>query len=461
MKNNRSATNFLKNIFDPPRLPDPGIYHFPREENGGRTRIHLRIDPDGSGLLIVNANRVIQLNPSAASMAYLHFKNRSPREAARALRKQFQVASGRIAQDYRDYRAQIETLLEPNGACPVCDLNLETTAPFSAKPSAPYRMDLALTYRCNNDCAHCYNARSRRFPELDLRVWKKMIDKVWSLRIPHIVFTGGEPTLYQGLPELVAYAEKTGLVTGLNTNGRRLSDQRYLNALVEAGLDHVQITFESHDPAIHNRMVGANSAWPETVAGLKHALKTPLYLMTNTTLLTHNIDSLEETLEFLGDLGVPTVGLNALIYAGKGKSVNTGLKEEDLPDLLELAHAITSRNHQRLIWYTPTQYCHFNPVQLDLGVKGCTAALYNMCVEPNGDVLPCQSYYQSLGNLLEDQWANIWEHPLALALRNRTNIPEGCKSCDFLPECGGGCPLAREHQTINPINNPVLQTQNK
>ena len=39
---------------------------------------------------------------------------------------------------------------------------------------------------------------------------------------------------------------------------------------------------------------------------------------------------------------------------------------------------------------------------LDLGVKGCTAALYNMCVEPNGDVLPCQSYYHPLGNLLRD-----------------------------------------------------------
>jgi radical SAM protein with 4Fe4S-binding SPASM domain len=276
------------------------------------------------------------------------------------------------------------------------------------------------------------------------------------LRIPHVVFTGGEPTLYKHLSELVAYAEETGLITGLNTNGRRLAEQGVLKNLVEAGLDHVQITFESHDPAIHNQMVQAQGAWEETVAGLRNALDTPLYLMTNTTLLTHNVDTLEETLEFLAELGVPTIGLNALIYAGKGKSVNTGLKEENLPDLLELARSITQRNHQRLIWYTPTQYCHFNPVQLDLGVKGCTAALYNMCIEPNGDVLPCQSYYQSLGNLLKDEWASIWEHPLALSLRNRTDIPEGCRSCEFLPECGGGCPLAREHQTIHPINNLVL-----
>ncbi|MFW5713646.1 MAG: radical SAM protein [Brevefilum sp.] len=457
MINNLSASGLLSRIFDPPKLPDPGIYHFPREENGGKTRIHLRIDPDGSGLLIINANRVVQLNPSAASMAYLYLDERSPREASRVLRKQFQASTSRIAQDYLAFGREIEQLLKPNGGCPVCDLNIETTTPFTAKPSAPYRMDLAITYRCNNDCDHCYNARSRRFPEMGLSDWKQVIEKVWALRIPHIVFTGGEPTLYPGLPELIAHEEETGLITGLNTNGRRIADQNFLNRLVSAGLDHVQITFESHDPTTHDLMVGAKGAWEETVTGLKNALDTSLYLMTNTTLLTHNVASLEKTLEFLGELGVPTIGLNALIYAGKGKSVNTGLKEEDLPSLLEMAHEITQRNHQRLIWYTPTQYCHFNPVQLGLGIKGCTAALYNMCVEPNGDVLPCQSYYQSLGNLLKDEWDSIWEHPLALALRNRTDIPQGCRSCEFLSECGGGCPLAREHQSIKPINNPVLQ----
>jgi radical SAM protein with 4Fe4S-binding SPASM domain len=203
-------------------------------------------------------------------------------------------------------------------------------------------------------------------------------------------------------------------------------------------------------------MVAAKGAWAETVAGLKNVLESHLYVMTNTTLLTHNKDSINETLSFLAEIGVPTVGLNALIYAGKGASVGTGLREEELPPLLEKAREKTQSNGQRLIWYTPTQYCHFNPLQLDLGVKGCTAALYNMCVEPNGDVIPCQSYYQSLGNLLEKPWNEIWEHPLALSLRNRTNIPEGCKNCDYLPECGGGCPLARDHQNIQPIKKPLF-----
>jgi radical SAM protein with 4Fe4S-binding SPASM domain len=455
--------NASKNMFDQltrllkndSRLPT-GLFHYQRESSDEKTRLHLRIDSDGSGLLIANANRVVQLNPSATLMAYLHLEGQTPEHAAQVLHKAFKVSKTNAKKDFIDFSLQLEELISPNGGCPVCELNLETTAPFSATPSAPYRMDLALTYRCNNDCHHCYNARPRNYPEMGIQLWQQVIDKVWDLGIPHIVFTGGEPTLYNGLPELVAYAEEKGLITGLNTNGRRLVDQGYLAELVDAGLDHVQITFESHNPEIHDQMVAANGAWTQTVAGLKNVLATPLYIMTNTTLLTLNAPTIKATLHFLAELGVPTVGLNALIYAGKGEQVDTGLKETELPPLLENARQITQSHNQRLIWYTPTQYCHFNPLQLELGIKGCTAALYNMCVEPNGEVIPCQSYYHSLGNLLERPWQEIWEHPLAAQLRQRKDIPEGCRSCDYLPECGGGCPLARQHQTIHPIKNPVF-----
>jgi radical SAM protein with 4Fe4S-binding SPASM domain len=453
-----SKSGFFSRIFKGASIPKTGIYHYLREDGGEKTRLHLRIDPDGSGLLIINANRVVHLNPSAVIMAYHHLKGSSTEKIIRAVQRQFQVSAEDLQQDYQDFTNKFDELIKPNGACPICDLELETTLPFTANPSAPYRMDLALTYRCNNQCSHCYNARPRNFPEMDVKTWNRVIDKVWSLRIPHIVFTGGEPTLFNGLPELVAYAEKKGLITGLNTNGRRLSDKTFLKSLVDAGLDHVQITFESHDPHVHDMMVAAEGAWEETVAGLKNVLASRLYIMTNTTILTHNTPTLESTLLFLAELGVPTVGLNALIYAGKGKDVGTGLREEELPPLLEKAREITQENGQRLIWYTPTQYCHFNPIQLNLGVKGCTAALYNMCIEPNGDVIPCQSYYRSLGSLLKKPWKAIWEHPLAVGLRTRWDIPEGCKTCDFLQECGGGCPLARTHQHIEPIHDPIFMT---
>jgi radical SAM protein with 4Fe4S-binding SPASM domain len=155
---------------------------------------------------------------------------------------------------------------------------------------------------------------------------------------------------------------------------------------------------------------------------------------------------MERTLDFLAELGVPTVGLNALIYAGRGQSVGTGLRETELAPLMTLARNKTEAAGQRLIWYTPTQYCHFDPTQMELGVKGCTAALYNVCVEPDGAVIPCQSYYQPLGNIQHDSWESIWNHDLARHLRERRYIPETCSACSILSECGGGCPLTLAHQ---------------
>jgi radical SAM protein with 4Fe4S-binding SPASM domain len=188
-------------------------------------------------------------------------------------------------------------------------------------------------------------------------------------------------------------------------------------------------------------MVKSQGAYAQTIRGLKNALSSRLYVMTNTTMLQTNRHSIPATLDFLAELGVPTVGLNALIHSGRGAQVGTGLPEEELTPLLETARQKTEARGQRLIWYTPTEYCHFDPMALDLGVKGCTAALYNMCVEPDGGVLPCQSYYHPLGNLLADPWETIWNHELAVRLRERQGLPSKCGGCALLSECGGGCPL--------------------
>lgn len=446
-----ALSDTLKNIISRSQgsSPLPKLYHFIREDEHEKSRIHLRLDEDGHGTLIVNANRVMHLNPTGALMAKMILDEKSDLEITRTFTRKWKVARKQVKSDLTAFHHQFDELLHPDGACPVHDLELETVMPFSARPSAPYRMDLAVTYRCNNDCAHCYNARERDFPELSTKDWKRVIDRTWELGIPHIVFTGGEPTMRADLPELIAHAEAKGQITGLNSNARRLSDAVFVQTLVSAGLDHVQITVESSDAQIHNQMVRAK-AFDQTVAGVKNALASSLYVMTNTTMLRTNVHTIPETLEFLAELGVPTIGLNALIYAGHGATVGTGLDERELEPLLKIAREKTDSHGQKLIWYTPTQYCHFDPMQLDLGVKGCTAALYNMCVEPNGAVLPCQSYYQPLGNLLTDSWDSIWNHKLAVRLRERQGLPQKCTGCDLLAECGGGCPLQFEQPGQEP-----------
>lgn len=437
--------------------PKPGIYKFDRQENGGKSRIHLRLEDNFSGVLVVNAAKMIHLNPTAGLMAWQYFNDVNIKDVPKQITSLFRTNKKQAALDYQDTVSKIEQLIsEDSNACPVCDLGLENIVPFTAKLSAPYRMDLALTYRCNNNCSHCYNARERNYPELDTQNWKQIIDKLWKIGIPHLVFTGGEPTLRDDLPELVSYAEQKGFVTGLNTNGRKLANQDFLQDLIDAGLDHVQITLESHIANIHDEMVLAKGAWQETVQGIKNVVNSKLYFMTNTTLLKNNHDYLENFLAFTYELGIPTIGLNSLIYSGRGNTVDTGLLETELPALLQIAIDHTNRTGQRLIWYTPTQYCHFDPMQLDLGIKGCTAAYYNMCIESDGQVIPCQSYYEQLGSLIDNPWHEIWNHPLSINLRERKDAPQACHHCDYFQECGGGCPLSREHQSVMPIFKDLI-----
>jgi hypothetical protein len=144
--------------------PRAGLYHYTREGENEKARIHLRLDADGHGALIVNANCVMHLNPTAAFMAWLILEGKTEGERVRALTARYSVSKRQAEADLAAFDFQLEELIRPDGACPIHELDLETVMPFSARPSAPYRMDLALTYRCNNDCAHCYNLEHPSHP---------------------------------------------------------------------------------------------------------------------------------------------------------------------------------------------------------------------------------------------------------------------------------------------------------
>lgn len=442
----------LRERFAPSRPLPRGLHAYElRDDSGGRIKVHLRLEADGRGLLSLNAARILHLNQTAAEYARLVLEGVPEEEAVDFICRRYKVGREVARSDFRRMRKQLQALLHPaEGTCPILGLDLERVDPFSVPLSAPYRMDLALTYRCQNACPHCYVARAADHPEMDTAHWKAVLERVWAAGIPHVCFTGGEATLRGDLVELVAHAQKLGLVTGLLTNGRKLSDAEYVGRLVASGLDHVQITLESHDEGVHDRMVAAPGAWGETVQGIRNALAAGLYVTTNTTLTRENVPGIAATVAFLAALGVPAFACNSLIYAGRGAHVGTGFAEGELAPVLERVREAASEHGLRLIWYTPTQYCAFSPLQMDLGVKACTAALYNMCVEPDGAVIPCQSYYRPLGNILQDPWESIWNHELARSLRERRYVPEKCRACPELPICGGGCPLYLQHREEAP-----------
>jgi len=433
----------IKDFFKKAEPIGPGFHAGTLEIEGRTHRIHLRIEGGGNGLLTLDASRILHLNATAAEMVLHLIRGRTESETVGIMAKRYRVARPVLEEDIARVFATVTTLSETDQVCPMTDLGVDLIEPYSPDLSAPLRMDLAVTYRCQNKCAHCYNEPERKVEELDTESWKRCLDRCYEAGIPHVVFTGGEPTLREDLPDLVAYAEELGLVTGLNSNGRKLADAAAVERLKEVGLDHVQITLESAEAAIHDEMTGAES-FDETLAGLRNAIAAGLYTLTNTTLTRKNGSGVEKLVDLAADEGLPAVAMNGMIYSGKGKACGEDLSPEAVIPLMEAAARRAREREIRLIWYTPTRYCEMNPVELGLGVKQCTAARLSMAVEPDGTVIPCQSYYEGVGNLLKDDWKDIWNHSLCLRLRKPQKPLDACAACEHLSLCGGGCPLAAE-----------------
>ena len=437
-----------------------GLYTY-RNHLDGKRIIHLRIDDDGSGVLFADVTDVVHLNSTAAEMAKLALDGVHRSRAKTTVANRVPSVNRRtVVEELEQIYQMVDRLQEPGGSCPTCSvLGLKASPLFSIRARAPYKADLALTYGCNNQCAHCYNEAERfDMSSLPGEQWQEILDRLHAVGVPHVIFTGGEATLHPELLPLIQHADELGLIAGLNTNGRRLSHLPFARQLASAGLNHVQITLASNRSNIHDQIMGAKS-FQQTVQGIINGIDTGMHVITNTTLMGSNMDHVKEIVEFLYGLGIRTFAMNGMIYSGGGFADPNAIPEEKLQPLLIRVRDLAADLGMRFLWYTPTEYCRMSPVELELGAKRCNAGEYSICIEPNGDVLPCQSYYVSAGNILHDAWEDIWRSDLFLSFRERetdpflADLPKKCWHCPDLPLCGGGCRIEREARDGNRISN--------
>ncbi|HMK07395.1 MAG TPA: radical SAM protein, partial [Anaerolineales bacterium] len=250
-------STFLQRLFPPrptrPIVP-PGLYHqMSAEPPAPPRRLHLRVEPDGRGLLIVNASTVLHLNETATAFAWQFVQGKSEDEAAAWIAGLYRLTRGRARRDARLLRDQIQSIAEGDNLDPVLVMGLERTEPHQARPSAPYRLDMALTYRLADGRSMDPLARRRVDRELTTDEWTSVLDQAWALGIPHVVFVGGEPTVRPDLIDLIRHAEQLGQVSGVVAAGKALAAPGRLEALSAAGLDHLLVVV---DPASKESLEG-------------------------------------------------------------------------------------------------------------------------------------------------------------------------------------------------------------
>jgi radical SAM protein with 4Fe4S-binding SPASM domain len=317
----------------------------------------------------------------------------------------------------------------------------------------PMRMDLALTYRCDNKCPHCYLWKNESTKELTSQDWKRVIDNLWKIGIPQVAFTGGECTLRSDLAELVKYSEQ--MITGVITNGTLLTED-LAHELKKANLDWIQITLESSKKETHDEMQGVPGAFGKTVQGIRNAVAAGLSVSVDATLTRKNCNDLPDLIRFAKSLGATFVGANALINSGRGTMIvpEDGIPESELTEILTKARETAAIEDIEFNWFLPTCYNQFDPVKNGFGQRCCSACSINMLIEPDGTVIPCQSWTTiKLGNIITTPWNKIWDSEISKKIRNHQFAPDECKKCDKLEICGGACPLS--HLNNNGGGNKV------
>ena len=361
-----------------------GIYHYQAPPYADFPyRLHLRIEPSGDGILIIDASTVLHLNQTAAEYAY-HLVNETPLEGVvKQIAGRYQISKERVRSDFQDLKERIFALIDFPDLDPVSYLEFERDAPYSGEISAPYRLDCALTYSLPQGADSEAAPTKRVDRELSSEEWVTIIDKAWHVGIPHIVFTGGEPTLRKDLPDLISHAEANGQVTGLLTDGIQLADPAYLNTLLQTGLDHLMVTLNPQNKKV----------WK----ALEIILPQDLFTTVHITITQENADQVPKILDQL-----KMIEVNAVSLSNRGPELDAVLQDaRDKAAEIDLP----------LVWDLPVPYSSRNPVALETVEDAVPdgAGKSWLYVEPDGDVLPAQGVNQVLGNFLRDGWDSIWK----------------------------------------------------
>ena len=315
----------------------------------------------------------------------------------------------------------------------------------SLKPNPPLWLLAELTYRCPLQCPYCSNPLdfAKQEQELTTAQWIEVFKQAREMGAVQLGFSGGEPLVRKDLPELIRAARDLGFYTNLITSGIGLTEKK-IDAFAEAGLDHIQISFQASDETLNAALAGSQKAFQQKLAMAK-AVKAHGYPMVlNFVLHRHNIDQIDRIIELAIELEADDVELATCQFYGWAQLNREGL----LPtrEQIASAEAVVQRyrekmkdnsNFANLLFVTPDYY-----EERPKGCMGGWGAIF-LSVTPEGMALPCHSARQlpvEFPSVLENTLQEIWYDSFGFnKYRGFDWMPEPCRSCDEKEKDFGGC----------------------
>lgn len=357
----------------------PGFYTYhTAADSPDQFRLHLRVEPDGEGILVVNAATVLHLNQSATEFAYYLIQGKDNVQIVDAMTERYEVTREVLMRDVQLFIDQILYLGRQNDLSPSATIGFESHV-FERNLTAPLRIDCCLTNRNLGDI----NAQLLAVDELTTQDWKTLLSKLYNAGIPHVIFFGGEPTLRDDLTELMAYTEQLGLVSGLVSSDPKLKQPATLLPLVEAGLDHLTYCV---DPTK-----------AEDLEGLSNILDQDLF--TCLRIPIHPDRDYHALLQQLRDLGVNAFNL---------------LPEDAYSQahINQLQHDLSLRN-VNFVDDTPLTY-HLHAPEILFSVwDPDSQPAQHFVIQPDGNLADQAGSQTNYGSLLHEDWSTLWGRVMA------------------------------------------------
>ncbi|GJD52059.1 PqqA peptide cyclase [Methylobacterium crusticola] len=308
---------------------------------------------------------------------------------------------------------------------------------------APIGLLAELTHRCPLRCPYCSNPLEldRRSVELDTATWQRVLAEAAALGVLHVHLSGGEPTARQDIVAITKACADLGLYSNLITSGVAGALAK-LDALYDAGLDHVQLSIQAAEARNAERIGGLKDAQPQKLAFAERVTALGLPLTLNAVIHRGNIDEVPAVIDLAVALGAKRLEVAHTQYYGWAY-VNRAALMPAKPEVdrsIRIVEAARERLRGQLVidLVVPDYYARYP--------KACAGGWGRrlMNVTPAGKVLPCHAAETIPGlefwNVRDRSLAEIWARSPAFAAYRGTDwMQEPCRSCDRREKDWGGC----------------------
>ncbi|MFO7948478.1 MAG: SPASM domain-containing protein [Armatimonadota bacterium] len=399
---------------------EPGIHHFEDLTGDVVTRFHLRVDPDGGGLLIANAAEAAHLSNVGVLMAHGILSGRSDDGVRQDIRARFHdVSEETVGADLAQMHSIIEAMASPSDNYPVSNFADPEMTGWTRELAAPMQADID----------QCDPVTARR-----------MLLKLWEAGVPHVTFVVHPEGDTGQLPPLVEAAGDVGLISGLRGVASWMGESTIRDA-AEAGLDHLDLLCVSMDGCVHDTMAGEGD-YERMQQCLKECREMEFASVAFVPVFQENVSELHEMIVKGPESGIRNMSFYAMACPdGDTTSQQAGaLAAHELHQVAATIEDATVEVDGRFLWIPPVRFDPSEPLAPQIRRAPRTSG--DMCIRitADGDVLPPRGPRRPAGNILQDPWETIWSDDAFSRYRERLEAPIQCPDCRDLPICAADCP---------------------